>query len=69
MWTDYIRIFRDSNPDIPNEFYGESLMIMVNQKRVFEKMKVANGPRAEDFGLPRTKLIQVALCSPSLFNR
>ena len=52
---DYIKNFKDSNPEIPDEFYGECLGRMTNRKRDAAKLKEANGPRAEDFGLPRTE--------------
>ena len=47
-WFDYIRNFRDENPDIPDDFYGESL----HKSR---RMKPFKGPELEDFNVPRTE--------------
>ena len=45
-WTDYIKIFRESNPDIPDDFFGEFANRTVNKK------SQESGPKPEDFGLP-----------------
>ena len=47
-WFDYIQNFRDGNPDIPDDFYGDSL-------HKSKRMKPIKGPELEDFNVPRTE--------------
>ena len=44
-WSDYVKMFRSMNPEIPDDFYG----------KWFEIFKTAKMPDKSDFNLPTTK--------------
>ena len=69
-FPDYIEIFKESNPEIPEEFYGENLVRFINQKRkTGQNKKTFIPPRNENkWASMLQKMKQAKGPSPDYFN-